>query len=104
MPPISCTSKWRICSTRFAASRTTANASGSSASSDSPCAQRALNSAVLALSASSDRAEITGSSALICRTTTEYCFNSRSLRLPKMRVRMLIMRSSVVDTGAKNKG
>ena len=48
MPPISCTSKWRIFSVRRAASRTTAKASASSWSSFAPCFRRARNSAVLA--------------------------------------------------------
>ena len=39
MPPISCTSKWRIFSVRLLPSRTTAKASGSSSSSVSPAAQ-----------------------------------------------------------------
>ena len=45
-----------------------------------------------------------GSSPLISRTTAPYCFSRRSLRLPKMRVRMLIMNFSDVDAEAKNKG
>ncbi len=104
MPPMSCTSKWRISRARFPASRTTANASGRIWSSVSPFATRPLNSAVLAFSASSDSAEIDGSSALICRTTVPYCLSSRSLRLPKMRVRMLIIGLEVVGADAKNKG
>ena len=40
MPPMSCTSKWRMPSARTAASRTTANASGSRSSSDSPLPTR----------------------------------------------------------------
>jgi hypothetical protein len=88
MPPINCTSKWRICSVRLLASRTTAKASGSKSSSDSPLAIRSLNAGVFAASASFDSAAISGSNALIRRTSCAYCFNSRSLRLPKMRVRM----------------
>ena len=48
MPPISCTSKCRMLSTRRPASRTTANASGSRSSSVSPLASRSRNSAGLA--------------------------------------------------------
>ncbi len=106
MPPISWTSKWRICSTRLPASRTTAKASGRIASSVSPAAMRSLNTAVFACSSASDSAAIAGSSALICRTVWPYCFSRRSLRLPKMRVRMFeIMAGGSRDAGAgKNKG
>src|SRR5690606_12546155 len=69
-------------STRLAASRHTANASGSSLSSDSPLAMRSLNSGVLALSSSSLSAFICGSSALIFLTMPPSCLSRRSLRLP----------------------
>ena len=42
MPPISCTSKWRMRSVRLAASRTTAKASGSSSSSVAPLGEALL--------------------------------------------------------------
>ncbi len=64
------TSKWRCPSERLAASRTTANASGSMSSSISTrssfvsqCASRPRNSSVIARSASSERACISGSKA-----------------------------------------
>jgi hypothetical protein len=63
-----------------------------------------LNSVVFALSASSPSAEIAGSSALIWRTAAPYCLSSRSLRLPKMRVRILIIVIADIGAGAKNKG
>jgi hypothetical protein len=90
MPPISCTSKWRMPNTRTEASRQTANASGSSLSSDSPLALRALNSSVFAFSASSDSACICGSSALIFLTIPDSCLSRRSLRLPKTLVSRLL--------------
>ncbi len=65
MPPMSCTSKWRISRVRFDASRTTANASGSRSSSVSPLANRSRNSGVLAASASFESAAISPSSALM---------------------------------------
>ena len=50
-------------------------------------------------------AAIAGSSALISRTDAAYCFSRRSLRLPKMRVRMFeIMSVAREAAGAKNKG
>src|SRR5690606_23785426 len=84
MPPMSCTSKWRMFSVRLAASRTTANASGSRSSSVSPFSRRSRNSSVLARSCASDNATICGSSALICSTTREYRFSSRSLGSPNI--------------------
>src|SRR5688572_11834956 len=85
MPPSICTSKWRMCNVRLEASRTTAKASGSSASSAAPSACRFFNSLVLARSASSDSFSSAGSSALIACTACEYCLSSRWLRLPNMR-------------------
>jgi hypothetical protein len=41
---------------------------------------------------------------LIWRTAELYSLSSRSLRLPKIRVRILIMVYADVGTGAKNKG
>lgn len=48
MPPIICTSKWRMPSVRFAASRTVAKASGRMSSSVSPASSRARNFGVCA--------------------------------------------------------
>ena len=84
IPPISCTSKWRMPSARTPASRTTANASGRSWSSDSPSAIRDRNSSVLARNAASSSACMASSSALIRATTLPIRFSSRSLRVPKI--------------------
>src|SRR5688572_21798506 len=91
MPPSSCTSKWRMRSVRLAASRTTANASGSSSSSARPSAWRFFSSSVLPRSCGSLSPASAGSSALICATAAEYCLSSRSLRLPKILVRTLVI-------------
>ena len=56
IPPISCTSKWRILRTRLEASRTVANASGKILSKVSFSERRFLNSSVFAARASSDNA------------------------------------------------
>jgi hypothetical protein len=53
MPPISCTSKWRILSTRLPPRAPTAKASGSTASSDSPPATRWRSASVLPRSSAS---------------------------------------------------
>ena len=68
MPPIICTSKCRIFSTRRLASRQTAKASGSNLSSDSPAATRWRNSSVLPRNWSSVSFSICVSSALIVVT------------------------------------
>jgi hypothetical protein len=85
MPPTICTSKWRMRSVRFDASRTTAKASGRSSSSAVPSARRFLNSSVLPRSSASESFASAGSNALIALTACAYCFSRRSLRLPKMR-------------------
>src|SRR5687767_27403 len=82
MPPISCTSKCRMFSTRLPASRTTANASTSRSSSDSPSATRFLNSCVLARSCSSLSACTSGSSAPISTTRGASRLSSRSFCVP----------------------
>ena len=84
MPPIICTSKWRIPKTRLLASRTTAKASGNILESDSSLDKRSLNSAVFAFSSSSERASITGSKAFIFITSLFICLINRSLRLPNI--------------------
>src|SRR5512139_3882642 len=106
MPPTSWTSKWRMCSVRLAASRTTAKASGSSDSSVAPSARRLRNSAVLPRSSASLSPAIAGSRALICCTTPAYCFSSRSLRLPKIFLGMLTrktrnLRRLSMESGAR---
>ena len=87
IPPAICTSKWRIFMTRLEPSRTTAKASGSKASSDSPAAKRSRKLWVLARNSSSFRASSPDSSALIRSTVLRYCLRRRSLRLPKILVR-----------------
>src|SRR6185503_1689166 len=91
MPPISCTSKCRMFSVRRPASRTTAKASGSTSSSDSPSATRWRNSAVLARSCSSVSALVWASSELICATIGAIRLSSRSLAVPKTFARALSM-------------
>src|SRR5690606_14965874 len=78
-------------STRLAASRHTANASGRILSSASPSAMRFWNSGVLAFSASSESFCISGSRALILATMRSSWRRSRSLRLPKTRVSSLLI-------------
>ena len=60
--PMIWTSKGRIPTERFAASRTAAKASNESSSSDSPFSRRCRNSTVLPASSSSERASKSGSS------------------------------------------
>src|SRR5438094_9797512 len=79
---MSCTSKCRIFRTRFPVSRTTAKASGSKSSRDSPFSNRCLNSAVLAWSCSSVRLETRGSKSLILATDGWIFFISRSFLEP----------------------
>jgi hypothetical protein len=68
MPPISCTSKWRMPSARLEASRTTANAGTRRSSSFLPAFSSALNSSVLAFSSASLSLAICGSRALMAST------------------------------------
>src|SRR5215470_5679057 len=88
MPPISCTSKWRIPSARRAASRHTANASGNTSSISAPSANRLRSSSVLPRSAPSSSACIAGSSALIVDTTGNIRLTSRSCLVPKIFLRI----------------
>ena len=74
--------------TRCAASRTTAKASTNRSSVVAPLAMRSRNSCVLARSSSSESAFIAGSSLLISSTLRRYCLMRRSLRLPKILVRI----------------
>ena len=99
MPPINCTSKWRILTVRQPASRTTAKASGriSSSAARSAClissgsvspsrraANRALNSAVLAISSESESFCISGSSTLIPAIIGTSFLMTRSFDVPKI--------------------
>ena len=95
MPPSNCTSKWRIFMTRLEPSRTTAKASGNKASSVSPLARRSLNSCVLARRASSDSCSSAVSIALMRTTLARYCLSRRSLRLPKILVRIFVAMNAV---------
>src|SRR5438093_8930433 len=79
---MSCTSKCLMLSARLPVSRTTAKASGSRSSRDSPFSDRCLNSAVLALSCSSVRLESRGSKSLIFATNGWIFFISRSFLEP----------------------
>ncbi len=82
MPPISCTSKWRIPKTRLLASRTVAKASGKIWSKRSPSFRRFRNSVVFSFSSASLNASNSGSSELIRSTSFFMVFRMRSLRLP----------------------
>src|SRR2546422_802214 len=84
MPPISWTSKGRMPTVRRAASRATANASGSSASTDSPASRRFLNSSVFARSSASPSAWTDGSSAFVASTVGIMRLTSRSCLVPKI--------------------
>ena len=70
--------------TRLAASRQTANASGSNLSRLSPLLYRCLNSSVFADKSASPRADIVGSSALILSTILRMRLSSRSFLVPKI--------------------
>src|SRR3989454_4771369 len=84
MPPISWTSKGRMPTVRRAASRATANASGSSASTDSPASRRFLNSSVFARTSASPSAWTDGSSAFVASTVGIMRLTSRSCLVPKI--------------------
>src|SRR6266850_6843381 len=88
MPPMSCTSKCRMPSERRAASRHTANASGSTFSTSAPSARRLRSSSVLPRRAASSRAFMADSSALISATTGIIRLTSRSCLVPKIFLRM----------------
>src|SRR5436189_134663 len=88
MPPMSCTSKCRMPTERRAASRQTANASGSTSSISAPSASRLRSSSVLPRRAASSRAWMAGSSALISATTGIIRLTSRSCLVPKIFLRI----------------
>src|SRR5690606_13849888 len=94
MPPMSCTSKWRMPSLRRAASRVAAKASGSRSSSAVPFASRSRNSAVLFLSSSSLSFSNSASSALTAATWRDMARSRRSLRLPKI----FLMTLPIIDS------
>src|SRR5258705_1459590 len=83
MPPISCTSKWRIPTLRRAASRQTAKASGRISSSGSPPSIRFLNSSDFARRPASSSGVSEASSALMASTTGIMRLTSRSCLVPK---------------------
>src|SRR3989441_1032228 len=96
MPPMSCTSKWRMPRWRRAASRHTAKASTRTSSTSSPSATRLRSSSVLVASPASSSRCISGSSALICSTIGVRRLTSRSCLVPKMarrRTEIMIWRS-----------
>src|SRR2546422_217484 len=88
MPPMSCTSKCRMPTERRAASRQTANASGSTSSISAPSASRLRSSSVLPRRAASSRAWMAGSSALISATTGIIRLTSRSCLVPEIVLRI----------------
>src|SRR5688500_17580851 len=99
MPPTICTSKWRMPSVRFEASRTTANASGSTDSSGAPLATFCLSSGVFACRAASLRASRPFSSTLMVSTFLRYSFRRRSLRLPNTALRAFASTAGVPVRG-----
>src|SRR5438445_499461 len=88
IPPMSCTSKWRMPSERRAASRQTANASGSTSSISAPPARRLRSSSVRERRAASSRACTVGSSTLVAATTGIIRVTSRSCLVPKIFLRI----------------
>src|SRR6266446_2064632 len=93
IPPMSCTSKWRMPSERRAASRQTANASGSTSSISAPPARRLRSSSVRERRAASSRACTGGSSTLISATTGIIRLTSRSCLVPKIFLRIAARRA-----------
>src|ERR1700744_4335579 len=111
MPPIICTSKWRMPTARLPASRTTAKASGSSSSSasvsaalraslfsavsgapSSRAAKRALNSVVFSRNSASESPWIFGSHSLMAATVGIMRLTTRSLFVPKILVNALLIK------------
>src|SRR3990172_353530 len=84
MPPISCTSKWRMSRTRRPAPRPTARASGRSWSGGWPRSRRSLSCAVMPRSSASLLAFIAGSSSLMRVTWGPSFFSSRAFLVPKI--------------------
>src|ERR1019366_1802706 len=84
MPPINCTSKWRILRNRRPASRTTAKASMRRSSMEAPCAMRSLKSMVLAARSMSDSWRIWGSRSPMAATVGSMPLISRSVLVPKI--------------------
>src|SRR3990170_2983263 len=83
MPPIICTSKWRIPRVRLEASRTTAKAGTRRSSNVLPAANSARKLAVLAFRSASERAANSASSWFISSTGARYLTTFRSLVVPK---------------------
>src|SRR5882724_8885006 len=84
MPPISCMSKCRMATVRRAASRHTANASGSTSSIGSASSSRFLNSSDFARRAASSSDPSEPSNALIAATIGSIRLTSRSCLVPKI--------------------
>ena len=111
MPPIICTSKWRMSTARLPASRTTAKASGSSSFSASASAalraslfssvsvtsftrsaKRARNSTVFSRNSASESPCSFGSHSPIAATVGIMRFTARSLLVPKILVNALLIK------------
>ena len=85
MPPISCTSKWRIASTRVLASRTNGKRLRAAArQAVSPLANALFELRCLAFQLVVGQGFQAVFGALILWTWPRYCLSSRSLRLPKI--------------------
>ncbi len=81
---MSCTSKWRIFSTRRPASRQTANASGNRSSSVAPWSSRVRNAPVIARSSASVLDCSPPSSELMCSTIGRIPLMTRAFLVPKI--------------------
>ena len=91
MPPINCISKCRSSNVRLLASRTTAKASGSRASSDSPpSARRLRNSSVFCFSSSLLNFSNLSSRALMANTLRSIFLSFRELLLPSILLSMFM--------------
>src|ERR1039458_5799954 len=88
MPPINCTSKWRMLRKRRPASRTTAKASTSRSSRGAPWASFSLNSMVLAARSISESCWMAGSRSLIAAMMGWMALISRLFLVPKTLARM----------------
>src|SRR5262245_8602813 len=96
MPPISCTSKWRMRSVRFAASRVSANISSRTSSRVAPSRTRARRPSTRSRIAASDRGATSASRALMAATRGTIFLSSRSFFVPKSALRMV---STIILTG-----
>src|SRR5256886_10640415 len=95
-PPMSCTSKWRCLSVRFAASRTAAKTSARMSSSVSPFPRRSRKRVVVSASSASERVASSASRSFTRATILRSLRSSDSLESRK-RVRTLTGTRSLVD-------